>query len=256
MRACVSLAVSEPRRSEAIRYLRRAAELVLPPAQLQRCSSSSTDNGAARMAKRSGSRRSGQRAAGSAEDGEEGQLMVQAPGLSAELAQFVVSHRGEAYSAVALKWFGNELMRGGFPDQVRRLVVALAAACMKQTRCKSAAVVSRMKRTRYKRSARRSQVQHASQQGGCTGVCLLTGEGGQGIEAIMEALRANCSTHPWQRRDCMRFGRVAMESAPCGVHHHTRAGRVQLFLQGRLPHLLPATSVQSGCSLPLAPVAC
>jgi hypothetical protein len=116
VRACASIAASEPRRSEAVRYLRRAAELALPPAQRQ---------APGHAPKRAGGRKG---AAAEADAGGEG-LLLSAPGLSMELARFVASHRGEAYSAVALKWFGNELMRGGFPDQVRKRQSAPQAGC-------------------------------------------------------------------------------------------------------------------------------
>lgn len=111
-RACAGGAASEPKRGEAVRLLRRAAELALPPGAAA----------AAGPRAGGGSRRGG----GSSTAGEA--LLVAAPGLSLELCRFLASHRGEAYNAVALKFFANSLMQGGYADQVR--VPAELAACL------------------------------------------------------------------------------------------------------------------------------
>lgn len=113
-----------------MRYLRRASELALPPAARV---APPQPPALGRPASRPGSARGGGGAGGGNGGGGGDELLVPAPGLSPDLARFVVSHRGEAYQAVALKWFGNELLRSGFPDQVRlQRVVCIAqnaAAC-------------------------------------------------------------------------------------------------------------------------------
>jgi hypothetical protein len=119
VRACAAAAVSEARRAEAARYLRRAAELALPPAA-PGGPPPRGGLGSARGSSSGGVAAAGAAAAAAAAGPGGVELLVSAPGLSPELARFLVSHRGDAYSAVALKWYGNELMRGGFPDQVRR----------------------------------------------------------------------------------------------------------------------------------------
>ena len=94
VRAAAAAAAREPRRDEAARLLRRAAELAMPPAP-------PPPSGAA----------------GHHQQDQSQQLLVAAPGLSPDLCRFLASHRGDAYSAVALKFFANSLAAQGFPDR-------------------------------------------------------------------------------------------------------------------------------------------
>ncbi|GBF96130.1 hypothetical protein Rsub_08878 [Raphidocelis subcapitata] len=115
VRACIAAAVAGSSRAEAVRHLRRAAELVLPPLAPPRAAADAGRG--AGGGKRAGGGSRGRSGGGGSPEGGADELMVAAPGLSPDLARFLVSHRGDAYAAVALKWFGNELLRGGFPDQ-------------------------------------------------------------------------------------------------------------------------------------------
>ena len=89
-RACVEAAVS-PTCGEPVKYLRRAAELLAP-----QVGAASPGQGSPQQT--------------------HSQPQSFIPGISREFANFLSNHQGEAYNAMALKYFGNELLRAGASD--------------------------------------------------------------------------------------------------------------------------------------------
>lgn len=103
-RACVEYATAAGC-SEPVKYLRWAAELALP--DITSSSKSNNSNGSSPRDVSSGS------STHSTAPSKSGTVI---PGISSDFARFLATHKGDAYDALALKYFGNELLRAGCAD--------------------------------------------------------------------------------------------------------------------------------------------
>eukprot|EP00878_Enallax_costatus_P028313 GHUV01030575.1.p1 GENE.GHUV01030575.1~~GHUV01030575.1.p1 ORF type:complete len:475 (+),score=162.34 GHUV01030575.1:605-2029(+) len=115
---CVRLAV-QPNCTAPVRYLRRAAELVVTADSSSSASGALTSSNSSSLTPASslplpasGAAATGAPNSNSSSSGPGFSI----PGMTLDLARYLAAHQGSAYDALVLKYFGNELLRAGCAD--------------------------------------------------------------------------------------------------------------------------------------------